>query len=123
MLGLMCNIYRGENYIPRNRPDVYRKCAEMLFERWDSSREIPINFHFEDDIRPVMAYLAYWIYGDINLREGVIETDLITKTADYLLSHRFEDRYQAERAARNFIDFCRGRAWIFTEVGADKNGG
>ena len=33
MLGLMCNIYRGENYLPRNRPDVYQKCALMLFER------------------------------------------------------------------------------------------
>jgi predicted NACHT family NTPase len=27
MLGLICNIYRGEGYIPRNRPDVYEKCA------------------------------------------------------------------------------------------------
>jgi hypothetical protein len=38
ILALMCNIYRGENYIPRNRPDVYEKCAVMLFERWDKSR-------------------------------------------------------------------------------------
>lgn len=33
MLGLMCNIYKGEGYIPRNRPDVYQKCADMLFDR------------------------------------------------------------------------------------------
>ena len=42
MLALMCNIYRGENYIPRNRPDVYEKCAIMLFEKWDKSRGINV---------------------------------------------------------------------------------
>src|SRR5205085_10745108 len=45
MLSLMCRIYRGESYIPRKRPDVYRKCAEMLFARWDRSRDIPMSFH------------------------------------------------------------------------------
>lgn len=122
MLGLMCNIYRGENYIPKNRPDVYRKCAEMLFERWDRSREIPVTFHFEDDIRPAMAYLAHWIYSDVKLQEGVTERSLIDKAAGYLLEHRFENRDRAERAAREFIEFCRGRAWVFTEAGTDKEG-
>jgi hypothetical protein len=122
MLGLMCNIYRGENYIPKNRPDVYRKCAEMLFERWDRSREIPVTFHFEDDIRPAMAYLAHWIYSDVKLQEGVTEQKLIEKAAGYLLEHRFENRDRAERAAREFIEFCRGRAWVFTEAGTDKEG-
>jgi hypothetical protein len=122
MLGLMCNIYRGENYIPRNRPDVYRKCAEMLFERWDRSRDIPVRFHFEDDIRPAMAYLAHWIYSDAKLQEGVTEEDLVSTASAYLLSHKYEDRDLAERAAREFIEFCRGRAWVFTETGTDKNG-
>jgi predicted NACHT family NTPase len=40
MLGLMCNLYRAEGYIPRNRPEVYGKCSVMLFERWDKSRDI-----------------------------------------------------------------------------------
>lgn len=122
MLGLMCNIYRGENYIPKNRPDVYRKCAEMLFERWDRSREIPVTFHFEDDIRPAMAFLAHWIYADASLQEGVTERNLIEKAANYLLEHRYENRDRAERAAREFIEFCRGRAWVFTEAGTDKEG-
>lgn len=122
MLGLMCNIYRGESYIPKNRPDVYRKCAEMLFERWDRSREIPITFHFEDDIRPAMAYLAYWIYEDTELQEGVTEQGLINKAAMYLLEQRYDNRDRAERAAREFIEFCRGRAWVFTDAGTDREG-
>src|SRR5690606_10608434 len=53
MLALMCNIYKGENYIPRNRPDVYQRCATMLFERWDKGRNIEVGLPFEEHIRPV----------------------------------------------------------------------
>jgi len=62
LLALMCNIYRGEGYIPKNRPDVYAKCAEMLFERWDKSRGIPVALPFDAHLRPAMMYLAHWIY-------------------------------------------------------------
>lgn len=54
MLALMCNIYRGENYIPTNRPDVYEKCSVMLFERWDKSRGLLMPLPFEAHVRPAM---------------------------------------------------------------------
>lgn len=122
MLALMCNIYRGENYIPRNRPDVYEKCATMLFDRWDKSRNIRAILPFEAHIRPTMIFLAHWIYTTEGLRNGVTERNLITKAADYLHQKRFEDPDEAERAAQEFIHFCQGRAWIFTDTGTEKGG-
>lgn len=122
MLALMCNIYRGENYIPRNRPDVYEKCATMLFERWDKSRGIHVPLPFEAHIRPSMMYLAHWIYAGETLQRGVPEKALVTKTTDYLCPRRFEDRDEGEKAAREFIEFCRGRAWVFTETGTTGEG-
>jgi len=122
MLGLMCSIYRGDNYIPKNRPDVYEKCAMMLFERWDKSRGILVPLPFEAHIRPAMMHLAHWIYGDESLQGGVTEEKLISKAADYLSLHRFDDRTEAENAARQFIEFCRGRAWVFTDTGTTKEG-
>lgn len=122
MLALMCNIYRGENYIPRNRPDVYEKCAIMLFERWDKSRGIHTTLPFETHIRPAMMYLAHWIYSDESLQGGVTEHNLIAKATEYLCPRRFEDRDEAQMAAREFIDFCRGRAWVFTDTGTTKEG-
>jgi hypothetical protein len=122
MLALMCNLYRREGYIPRNRPEVYEKCAEMLFEKWDKNRDIPVEFRFEDNIRPAIAYLAYWLYDDQGLQGGVTEHQLIAKLSDYLLEYRFDDRDQAERAAREFIQFCRGRAWVFTGIGTTAAG-
>jgi hypothetical protein len=122
MLGLMCNIYRGENYIPRNRPDVYEKCSTMLFERWDKGRGIFVPLPFEHHISPAMKYLAHWIYSDEKLQAGVTEPTLVAKAADYLCDVRFEDRDEGETAARKFIDFCKGRAWVFTDTGTTKEG-
>jgi hypothetical protein len=122
MLALMCKLYRREGYIPRNRPEVYEKCAEMLFEKWDKNRDIPVEFRFEDNIRPAIAYLADWLYADQGLQGGVTESQLIAKLSEYLLEHRFDDRDQAERAAREFIQFFRGRAWVFTGIGTTADG-
>ena len=122
MLALMCNIYRGENYIPRNRAEVYEKCAVMLFERWDKGRGILVPLPFEAHINPAMKFLAHWIYSDPRLQAGVTEKNLIGKAADYLCTWRFEDREEARRAAQEFIDFCRGRAWVFTDTGSTKQG-
>jgi hypothetical protein len=122
MLALMCNIYRGESYIPTNRPDIYEKCAIMLFERWDKGRGIRVSLPIDAHIRPAMMHLAYWIYSDETLQSGVTEARLISKTTDYLCPKRFEDRDEAETVAKQFIEFCRGRAWVFTDTGTTKEG-
>jgi hypothetical protein len=120
MLALMCNLYRGEHYIPRNRPDVYEKCAMMLFERWDKGRGINVSLPFEAHISPAMKYLAYWIYANETLQGGVTEERLVRKATEYLCPRRFEDIDEAQHAAREFINFCSGRAWVFTDTGMTK---
>jgi hypothetical protein len=125
MLALMCNIYRGENYIPRNRPDVYEKCAVMLFDRWDKSRGIRATENVEEleaHIRPLMMYLAFWIYSNEALQSGVTERILVEKASDYLFEKRFEDRDEAKSAASKFIEFCKGRAWVFADTGTTRDG-
>ncbi len=122
MLGLMCNIYRGQGYIPRNRPAVYEKCTEMLFERWDKHRGIQPNLPFEAHLRSTMMHLAHWIYSNESLQSGVTERQLVNQSAIYLLKKRHEDQSEAELAARSFVEFCRGRAWVFTDVGTTDDG-
>lgn len=122
MLALLCNIYRGENYIPRNRPDVYEKCATMLFERWDKSRGLHVPLPFEAHVGPAMKFLAHWIYSDESLQGGVTERELVAKSTEYLCPRRFEDPDEAERAAGEFIKFCKGRAWVFTDTGTTESG-
>jgi hypothetical protein len=118
MLALICNIYRGPNSIPRNRPAVYEKCATMLFERWDQDRGINVDLPFQADVRPAMMQLAHWIYSDGNLQSGVTQGQLEAEASRYFQQRRYEDPVEADRAAATFVKFCRGRSWIFTDTGA-----
>jgi hypothetical protein len=122
MLGLLCNIYRGERYIPSNRPEVFEKCAVMLFERWDRGRGIDVAFPFQSRLRPAMQRLAYSIYRDPRLQGGVTEGWLVSETADYLCPRQFEEMDDAREAAEEFVELSTGRAWVFTDTGTTASG-
>jgi hypothetical protein len=125
MLSLMCRIYRGENYIPQNRPDVYEKCATMLFEQWDRGRGIHVTGEvalIAAQIRPAIMYLALWIYEDETLQSGVTEQQLVAQVVNYLYPRRFADEDQAVAVAREFVGFLRGRAWVLSEAGTTSEG-
>lgn len=121
MLALMCNLYRGAGFIPRNRPEVYKKCSEMLLERWDPSRGIWVHLPIPEP-KFLLSHLAHWIYSDELLQSGVPENILTKEATKFLLSRRFETEEEAEKAAKEFIEFCRGRAWVFTDAGTTPEG-
>ena len=122
MLALMCNIYLGEDFIPTNRPDVYKKCALMLFDRWDRSRRIHTGYGFENQLSPIMTHIAHWLYSNPGLQSGVTELKLIQECAKYLYPRRYEHFEEAEKASTEFIEFCRGRAWVFSDTGTTPAG-
>jgi predicted NACHT family NTPase len=123
MLALLCTIYRGQGYIPRNRPELYEKCAELMFERWDSSRGIQPRqeLRFWAHVRPVLQYLAFWMLTQRS-QASVSSSELVRAITEYLTERRFEDADEAEDAARRFLDFSLGRAWVFTDVGTTEQG-
>lgn len=118
LLALICTVYLGESYIPHNRPEIYEKCAELLFSKRDKLRSI-YDVPSEEALLPTIAYLAHWIYGNPELEQGVLRRKLITKTAEYL-QNRFDNREKAEEVARKYVEFFTGRAWVFTDIGTDK---
>jgi hypothetical protein len=122
MLALMCNIYRGEHYIPSNRPDLYEKCANLLFDNWDKRRDIRVQLPFQNKLRPAMTHLAHSIYSDSSLQSGVPQSRLVSMAAEYLSERLYDDKDEAEAAANDFVEFCRGRAWVFTDVGTTPAG-
>ncbi|HEY6765805.1 MAG TPA: NACHT domain-containing protein [Candidatus Sulfotelmatobacter sp.] len=90
MLALMCNIYLGEDFIPSNRPEVYKKCALMLFDRWDRSRRIDTAYGFENQLSPIMTHIAHWLYANPILQSGVTQEQLVKECAKYLHKRRYE---------------------------------
>ena len=122
MLALMCILYRGEGSIPRSRPEVYEKCATLLFRRWDASRKIHVELRARNLIEPVLRHLAHWLLTRAEAQPVVTEQELVSQTAEYFLSRGFEQRTDAEAAAQEFVEFCRGRLWVLTEAGTTGQG-
>lgn len=121
LLALMCIIYRGERSLPRNRPAVYERCAKMLFDKWDNSREIHTDLRVGQLVDPALKYLAYWLFTT-DVGDGVTESALIDETATYLHERSFDLKSEADAAAREFVQFCKGRAWVFSDVGTTPDG-
>ncbi len=121
MLALMCNLYKGQGYVPRNRPEVYKKCSEMLFEWWDRSRGIKSELKVPEP-KFMLNKLANIIYSDEKLQEGVEEEFLQEKVKKYLFPKKINRYEEAEDIAREFIKYCEGRAWVFSEAGSTREG-
>ncbi|MFI0797158.1 NACHT domain-containing protein [Micromonospora rubida] len=119
LLSLLCGMYASTQYLPRNRPEVYEKCAEMLFERWDRSRGVHVPLRFAADVRPAVQQLAWLLLNDDKSRVALPRSEIVTFLTDYLKGKRYEDEDEAYQAANDFIDFCPGRAWALSEVGSN----
>jgi hypothetical protein len=122
MLALICILYRGERSIPRSRSDVYEKCADLLFRKWDARRKIYVELRARHLIEPAIRYLAYWMLTRQDIRTAVSRKQLVIETATYFRSRGFDENNDPAAAAEEFVDFCRGRAWVFSEVGSTGEG-
>lgn len=127
LLSLMCILYRGEGSIPRNRCDVYERCADLLFRRWDSHRRIHVHLKVaqgsDSVVRRILQHLAYWLLTRDTAQTAVTERQLVAETARYLADRSpFVLEDEATEAAAEFVEFCRGRAWVFTDVGTTASG-
>lgn len=122
MLALMCILYRGEGSIPRSRPEVYEHCSNLLFRKWDARRHIHVELRARHLVEPALRHLAFWLFSRDQTQVAVTERDLIAETADFLHDRGFDTRAEAEDAAREFVGFCKGRAWVFSDAGTTAAG-
>lgn len=122
MLALMCIIFRGENFIPRNRPAVYEKCANLLFEKWDGHRAIEVPLDAKSHVDAALKYVAHWMLVSGSGDLGVRHDDLVRVIAKYLNGRAFDTEEESERAATQFVDFCKGRAWVLSDAGTTAEG-
>ncbi|MEU4408527.1 NACHT domain-containing protein [Streptosporangium sp. NPDC023963] len=122
MLSLMCIVYRGEGYIPRNRAEVYGQCARLLFVKWDTSRGIHVELRARSLIEPAIRLLAFWLFARTPSGAAVTERELTIKVTEFLHGRGFETEEDARAAADEFIKFCRGRAWVFSDAGVTPRG-
>jgi len=122
ILSLMCDLYRGEGYIPKNRPDVYEKCSELLLKKWDKVRGVYDSIVLDTRLKPTLGHIAFEIYSNDKLLGGVTEKKLKEIAVDFLYPKYYESKEDAVSQAERFIEFSRGRAWVFSEIGSLSKG-
>lgn len=122
LLSLMCILYRGKGSLPRSRAEVYEQCATLLFRNWDAHRRIHQDLRAGRFLEPALRHLAWLLFTRDEPQPAVTENELITATAEFLHGRGFESEDDARDAAREFVGFCRGRLWVFSDAGTTAAG-
>jgi hypothetical protein len=122
LLSLMCILYRGEGSLPRNRAEIYEQCANLLFRRWDARRHIHQDLRVGHLLEPALRHLAWWLFTRDNAQSAVTERELVTATTEFLHGRGFESEDAARDAAIEFVTFCAGRMWVFSDAGTTAAG-
>jgi NACHT domain len=122
MLSLLCNLYRGARSIPRDRADLYERCAMMLFDRWDAQRGIIIKGPLRSDAREALQDIALWLFESPGWINGVPHNRLISQLISFYYPDKYESRVKAKELAEELLALWRGRAWVLTDNGTTSSG-
>ncbi|SFH20705.1 NACHT domain-containing protein [Actinopolymorpha cephalotaxi] len=122
MLSLLCILFRARGYIPRNRRQVYAACADLLFRRWDSMRHIAQPYDHEHYGETLMQEIAGWFYKSRSAQSGVEERQIEKVISTFFVDTAGVLPTEAQKRARDFLEFCAGRAWLLAVSGTnDRN--
>lgn len=117
MLSLLCAMYVSEQYLPRNRAQVYERCATMMFEKWDSIRGVEREGEFDGRVRGAVQELA-WRLFETDAAPEIGAPAAVRILVGYLVSRHF-DELDARKMATDVLDLCSNRAWVLSELGTD----
>jgi hypothetical protein len=122
LLSLMCILYRSAGSLPGDRAGIYAKCAELLLRKWDEQRDLYRKLGSDHLVEPTLRYLAWWLFTGEDSKAVASERELTDETAEFLYERGYETEYAARAAAREFVEFCRGRMWVFSDAGTTADG-
>ncbi|HUI62031.1 MAG TPA: NACHT domain-containing protein [Steroidobacteraceae bacterium] len=122
ILALLCILYRGAGSLPRNRSEVYEECTNLLFRRWDARRKIHQELRAGHLLQAMLRQFSDFLLLRENAQSAVTERQLIREASEFLHSKGFESIDAAREAASEFVEFCRGRIWVFSDAGTTISG-
>ncbi len=123
MLSLLCSIYYARGDIPRTLHALYERCADMIYQQWNTMRGIEDHRAWDKDVRPVLYQVAHAVLSnDDYLSYGIPEEELIREVRLAFISNGAPDPGDASLRAREAVRLWAGRAWIITAVMTDEAG-
>ena len=118
LLTLIVIIHFKKREIPDNRADLYDACAELLFERWDSYRDIEPELPERYRLYDLLMHLSSILFEREALGGRITKTDLEKEAKKFFRNDYIDNKEgRAAHAARHMINHLTGRAWILHEVG------
>lgn len=120
MLGILCILYGQGRSIPKNRSDLYSKCAEMLFDAWDSRKGTTVLSEYRDLAEQATQAMALAMF-ESGLEE--VSEDWINA---FLERFHFRSTQASPAAAWRFaqatLHLWKGRRWLLVFVGSRNDG-
>ncbi|MDX8458174.1 NACHT domain-containing protein [Mesorhizobium humile] len=118
LLTLIIIIHSKKREIPDNRFDLYSSCADLLFDRWDSFRNINPTLPERYRLYDLLMHLASVIFEDETLG-GRLSKGALEAEAKRFFRNDYVDNKEgrASEAASKLVEHLTGRAWILHEVG------
>lgn len=116
LLGLMAYLFNTKGDVPGNRPEIYKDCATLMFDRWDGNRGILAAIPSDFERAELFSDLAARMYDSQELSGGV-ERSWLMKALREFFEKLYMDRSRSIAAAHALVEFIVGRAWIMSEVG------
>ncbi|MFI5585796.1 NACHT domain-containing protein [Amycolatopsis sp. NPDC051758] len=120
LLAFMCVLYRGLRTIPADRPALYDKCVQLLLGDRDKHYGIVKDVPSIEDTKTALSRVAFVELEGEN-PNGLTVSQLVGDLVPFLLSTVFATERRADRFVRDMLTWCRGRAWMFTDFGPDKD--
>jgi hypothetical protein len=118
MLALMVWIFAIKGDVPANRPEIYKECATLMFEKWDQNRGILAGVPSDFELIDLFGFIANEIFGKPELEEGVSKDWLFARMKTYFMGW-YDDKVKATEVSKQLVEFLVGRAWVLSEVGQD----
>lgn len=117
LLGLMVYIFNVRGDVPNNRPEIYKECSLLMFEKWDQRRDIIFSFPQDFNLLDLFGYIASNIFGNADTEDGVTEDWLVDKLRSFFFIWYDENKPRSYEAAKILVSFITGRAWVMCDVG------
>ena len=120
MLTLLIIIHDRSREIPDNRSDLYSACADLLFERWDSYRNITPDLPERYRINDLLKHIAY-LFSEKEELGGRLSKSQLRDVAKKFFIDDYNDNREgkAAEAAHKLVEHLTTRAWILQETGSD----
>lgn len=116
LLGLMAYLFNSRGDVPSNRPEIYKDCSTLMFDKWDGQRGILADIPSDFERAELFSELASRIYTNVELSAGV-DRDWLLRALREFFETQYMDKSRAIQAARSLVEFIVGRAWVMSEIG------